>query len=165
MAGKQLVEVVAGRVTDGHPTSLRSQPAAAGGRAPGGRHARRRYRRSRGHRGRTWRDTRRQCQPEPRGSASAKVTSRSTPLARIRPAPLAKARRYQGVVRPLDGADIDIISRSHDPHRHVGTETAVPAAGGELELLGIADTLQLIAGPGRHPGLLCHNDPIPDQQT
>ncbi|CAI7975347.1 hypothetical protein FRAHR75_1820003 [Frankia sp. Hr75.2] len=54
------------------------------------------------------------------------------------------------VVRAVGRADVQIVPGTDNPHRHVGAQGAVPAAGRELQFLGPADAVEIFIGPGGH---------------
>jgi len=53
-----------------------------------------------------------------------------------------------GVLRAIGRSDVDVVSGSDHPHGHVGPEAAVGPPGGEIQLLGVADAVELVWGPG-----------------
>src|SRR5438132_6247232 len=84
------------------------------------------------------------------GAGSANVTFCSRPPARMRPTPLAFARRNHGLFGPYRGTDVEVVAGPDDPHRHVGTYRAVRARGRELPLLGLTNPAQLLSTRRRH---------------
>ena len=60
------------------------------------------------------------------------------------------ARRYHGRCRAVGGADVQVVADADDPHRHERSECAVGSTGREVELLGVADPVELLVGPGGH---------------
>src|SRR5512132_2600413 len=83
-------------------------------------------------------------------AGSANMTSRSTPPARMRPTPLAFARRNHGLFAPYADRTYSSSVHADDPHRHIRPERAVRAFGGELQLLGLADASELLVRPCGH---------------